>query len=85
MIFGIYSYYVASLNETNKQLYNVYIIYDHSISDVPKHSSPEFHPPPCLDEDPWPSYLFMGSSVHGALIFYMRSLIKINGKLRDTN
>ena len=32
-----------SLNDTNKQHYNrvrnVYIIYDHSISDVPKHSS----------------------------------------------
>ena len=40
---GIFSFYVASLNGTKKKLdnrvRNVYIIYDHSISDVPKHSS----------------------------------------------
>ena len=47
--FGIFILYdVASLNDTNKQLYdrvrNVYIIYDHSISDGPKHIS-AFSPP----------------------------------------
>ena len=60
--FLVYSYYVASLNDTNYQLNNrvrnVDIIYDHeaehSISDVPKHSSngglnpSEFSPSPLV-------------------------------------
>ena len=36
--FLVYSYYVASLNDTNR-VRNVYIIYNDFILDVPKHSS----------------------------------------------